>query len=98
MPTPSQSDDCFVARRRNLCEGEKGLDVPLSSGGLAIRNTLEFLLSPTRDAAAAKQFFQKALGATHTVSPRVITVDTNAAYPKAMSALMLLYALQLEEH
>jgi len=50
-------------------------------------NTLEFLLSPTRDAAAAKQFFQKTLGATHTVSPRVITVDKNAAYPKAMSEL-----------
>jgi len=50
-------------------------------------NTLEFLLSPTRDAAAAKQFFRKTLGATHTTSPRVITVDKNAAYPKAMGEL-----------
>ncbi|HEY4386990.1 MAG TPA: IS6 family transposase, partial [Ktedonobacteraceae bacterium] len=46
-------------------------------------NTLEFLLSPTRDAEAAKRFFHKTLASSHTVSPRVITVDKNAAYPKA---------------
>ena len=50
-------------------------------------NTLEFLLSPTRDTVAAKQFFQKTLGASHAVSPRVITVDKNAAYPKAFNEL-----------
>src|SRR6266487_1754362 len=50
-------------------------------------NTLEFLLSPTRDAEAAKRFFRKALGAAHTVTPRVITVDKNPAYPKALSTL-----------
>ncbi len=46
--------------------------------------TLEFLLSSTRDAEAAKRFFGKALRASHTVTPRVITVDKNAAYPKAL--------------
>jgi len=50
-------------------------------------NTLEFLLSATRDAQAAKRFFAKALGAGHTVTPRVITVDKNAAYPKAFCEL-----------
>jgi IS6 family transposase len=50
-------------------------------------NTLEFLLSPTRDAEAAKHFFSKALGACHTTTPRVITVDKNAAYPKALNEL-----------
>jgi transposase, IS6 family len=50
-------------------------------------NTLEFLLSPTRDAEAAKRFFSKTLGAPHTVPPRVITVDKNAAYPKAFKEL-----------
>jgi len=50
-------------------------------------NTLEFLLSATRDAQAAKRFFAKALGACHTVPPRVITVDKNAAYPKAIKEL-----------
>ncbi|GHO71311.1 IS6 family transposase [Ktedonobacter sp. SOSP1-52] len=32
-------------------------------------------------------FFAKALGASHTVIPRVITVDKNAAYPKAVTEL-----------
>ena len=75
-------------------------------------NTLEFLLSPTRDAEAAKRFFVKALHSTagsapqarpieeqvaqptaaadpNTTkpAPRVINVDKNAAYPKAMAAL-----------
>jgi transposase-like protein len=73
-------------------------------------NTLEFLLSPTRDAEAAKRFFLKALsspaGSTPeaqpfeeqvaeptamanpvTPTPRVINVDKNAAYPKAMAEL-----------
>jgi transposase-like protein len=50
-------------------------------------NTLEFRLSPTRDAEAAKRFFSKTLAASHTVEPRVITVDKNAAYPKALKEL-----------
>jgi transposase, IS6 family len=48
---------------------------------------LEFHLSPTRDAQAAKRFLAKALGASHTVVPRVITFDKNAAYPKALHEL-----------
>ena len=50
-------------------------------------SSLEFLLSATRDAQAAKRFFSKALGAAHSVTPRVITVDKNAAYPKALNEL-----------
>ena len=50
-------------------------------------NTLEFLLSPTRDAQAAKRFLVKALAAPHISTPRVITVDINAAYPKAFKEL-----------
>jgi len=50
-------------------------------------NTLEFLLSPRRYAQAAKSFFAKALAAPHTRTPRVITVDKNAAYPKAFKEL-----------
>src|SRR6266702_2641646 len=38
-------------------------------------NTLEFFLSATRDAQAAKRFFSKTLAAPHTPTPRVITVD-----------------------
>ncbi len=75
-------------------------------------NTLEFFLSPTRDAEAAKRFFLKALRSTAgsapqacpveeqvtqqsatadsnttTPTPRVINVDKNAAYPKAIAEL-----------
>jgi len=50
-------------------------------------NTLDFLLTAKRDAAAAKRFFRKTLQAPHTQSPRVINVDKNAAYPKAIDKL-----------
>jgi IS6 family transposase len=75
-------------------------------------NTIEFLLSPMRDAKAATRFFCKALASTArsvsqacpvaeqvvqptaltdtttiTSAPRVINVDKNAAYPKAIADL-----------
>ena len=37
--------------------------------------TIDFLLSGKRDAAAARRFFRKALKQPHTVRPRTITVD-----------------------
>ena len=49
--------------------------------------TLDFMLSATRDADAAEQFFRKVLNADHTTLPRVITVDKNAAYPPAFEVL-----------
>jgi transposase, IS6 family len=49
--------------------------------------TLDFMLSPTRDAEAAERFFRRVLRASHTRTPRVITVDKNAAYPVAFDAL-----------
>jgi transposase-like protein len=49
--------------------------------------TLDFMLSVTRDADAAEQFFRKVLTADHTTPPRVITVDRNAVYPAAFEAL-----------
>jgi transposase, IS6 family len=49
--------------------------------------TLDFMLSATRDAGAAEQFFRKVLDAAHTTVPRVITVDKHAAYPMAFDAL-----------
>lgn len=50
-------------------------------------NTLDFLLTAKRDAKAAKRFFRKLLKALHTQEPRVINVDKNAAYPKAINEL-----------
>jgi transposase-like protein len=49
--------------------------------------TIDFLLSPKRDAAAARRFFRKALKQPHTVNPRTVTVDKNAAYPIATKAM-----------
>lgn len=50
-------------------------------------NTLDFFFSATRDAKAAKQFLLTTLAASHTSEPRVINVDKNAAYPKALAEL-----------
>ncbi len=36
---------------------------------------------------AAKRFFVKTLDASHTITPRVINVDKNAAFPKAFREL-----------
>ena len=49
--------------------------------------TIDFLLSAKRDAAAAKRFFRNALGQPHTVNPRTITVDKNPAYPCAVAQM-----------
>src|SRR5436190_15906262 len=50
-------------------------------------STNDFLLSATRDAAAAKRFFQKALRSLGHPRPRVITVDGNPSYPKVIGEL-----------
>lgn len=44
-------------------------------------NTLEFLLSPTRDAEAAKRFFVKALRSTAGSTPHVHPVEEQVANP-----------------
>jgi IS6 family transposase len=49
----------------------------------SLGQTIDFLLSAQRDAAAAGRFFRKALAQPHTVNPRTITVDKNPAYPRA---------------
>jgi IS6 family transposase len=50
-------------------------------------NTLEFLLNQTRDTQGAKRFLARALDASHTTTPRVINVDRNPAYPKAVDEI-----------
>jgi transposase, IS6 family len=49
--------------------------------------TIEFLLTAKRDAAAAKRFLRKALSGAGNPVPRVINVDQNRAYPAAVDAL-----------
>jgi len=43
-----------------------------------------FCLQPSVMRSSAKRFLRKALNAVHTQEPRVINVDKNAAYPKAI--------------
>jgi transposase, IS6 family len=50
-------------------------------------DTIEFLLSAKRDAVAAKRFLQKALRSPGHSRPRVINVDRNPSYPKAILEL-----------
>jgi len=56
-------------------------------------NTLDFLLTANRDTRAASRFFYKTLKATHNQQPRVVTVDKNPAYPKAIAKLKAEQAL-----
>ena len=49
--------------------------------------TIDFLLSARRDANAAKRFLQKSLRSLDHPRPRVINVNANPAYPKAIDEL-----------
>jgi transposase-like protein len=49
--------------------------------------TIDFLLTAKRDAAAAKRFFRKALSAPGNPTPRVISLDENPAFPAAVEGL-----------
>ena len=48
--------------------------------------TIDFLLTDRRDVAAAKRFFRRALRNENGM-PRVVNVDKNPAYPRAMAEL-----------
>ena len=49
--------------------------------------TIDFLLSAKRDAVAAKRFLQKAVRSPGHPRPRVINVDGNPSYPRAVAEL-----------
>lgn len=67
-------DETYVKVKKEWISLDRAVD---SQG-----NTLEFLLSTTCAPQAAKCFFGKILGAFHTVTPCVITINKNAASPK----------------
>lgn len=51
-------------------------------------NTLDFLLCAKRNCKAAKRFLSKALKSNRHLAPRVINVDKNPAYSKAVRELI----------
>jgi len=72
-------DETYVKIRGKWCYLYRAVD---SNG-----DTVDFVLSPTRDKIAAKRFFKKALKSPHNQIPRVISVDKNIAYPPAIEKL-----------
>ena len=65
----------------------KGQDRFLYRAVNSTGQTIEFLLTAKRDAAAAKRFLVKAIEASGNAMPRVMNVDKNPAYPAAVEAL-----------
>jgi IS6 family transposase len=65
----------------------KGKDRYLYRAVDSTGQTIDFLLTAKRDAAAAKRFFRKALSQSANPQPRVINVDKNPAYPNAIEQL-----------
>jgi transposase-like protein len=65
----------------------KGEDKYLYRAVDSAGQTIEFLLTAKRNAAAAKRFFRKALSSPGNPVPRVIKVDKNPAFPAAVEEL-----------
>jgi transposase-like protein len=65
----------------------KGEDKYLYRAVDSTGQTIDFLLTARRDAAAAKRFLQRAIEASGNAMPRVMNVDKNPAYPAAVEAL-----------
>jgi len=65
----------------------KGQDRYLYRAVDSTGQTMEFLLTAKRDAAAAKRFFRRAFETMGNPIPRVVNVDKNPAYPAAVDAL-----------
>jgi transposase-like protein len=72
-------DETYIQVKRE----EKYLYRAVDSTG----QTIDFLLTAKRDAAAAKRFFRKVFRSGCNPIPRVINVDKNPAYPAAMRSL-----------
>ena len=76
-----------MASRRNVSSRRGQMDLFISALWIRPEHTIDFLLSPKRDAHAAKCFFQQALRSASHPRPRVINVDGNPSYPKVIAEL-----------
>jgi transposase, IS6 family len=50
-------------------------------------NTLDWMLSATRNQEAAEKFLRQVVSNEHSAAPRIISVDKHASYPPAFKAL-----------
>ena len=65
----------------------KGKDRYLYRAVDSTGQTIDFLLTATRDADGAKRFFRKVFAGEENPTPRVVNVDKNPVYPAAIEAL-----------
>jgi transposase, IS6 family len=65
----------------------KGEDPYLYRAVDSTGQTIDFLLTATRDADGAKRFFRKVFAAQENPTPRVVNVDRNPVYPAVIEAL-----------
>ena len=86
MP-PSPETDQQKLRTDETYIKVKGQDRYLYRAVDSTDQTIGFLLTAKRDAAAAKRFFRRALSSAGNPVPRVINVDKNRAFPAAVDAL-----------
>src|SRR5258708_6109681 len=95
MSATSEAHEQKLSDRRDLYIKVKGEDKYLYRAVDSVGQTIDFLLTARRDAAAAKRFLRKALAASGNPVPRVMNVDKNPAYPAAVERLKAEDALPL---
>jgi transposase, IS6 family len=86
LPATLEAHQQKLPHRGNLYK-VKGEDKFLYRAVDSTGQTIDFLLTAKRDAAAAKRFFRKALSSPGNPVPRVINVDKNPAFPSAVAKL-----------
>ncbi len=86
LPGASEGDNKSY-RIDETCIKVKGQDKYLYRALDSTGQTIDFLLTDRRDAAAAKRFLRRAIDASGHGMPRVMNVDKNPAYPAAVEAL-----------
>src|SRR6266850_3885680 len=93
MSATSEAHEQKLSDRRDLYIKVKGEDKYLYRAVDSTGQTIDFLLTAKRDAAAAKRFLRKAVAAEGNPVPRVMNVDKNPAYPAAVEGLKVEGAL-----
>jgi IS6 family transposase len=83
VPTSSETHQQELPHRRDLYQ-VKGEDKYLYRAVDSTGQTIDFLLTAKRDAAAIERFFRKALSSPGNPMPRVINVDKKPAFPPAV--------------